>query len=257
MKTSSVEREQQGGVAVLRLDDPDRRNVLSAGMVADLVAALDECEEDDRVRAVVLTGAGFAFCAGAELDNLKAAAQGQGDRLREVYRAFLRVASCAVPTIAAVNGPAVGAGLNLALACDVRIAGESALFDCRFTRLGLHPGGGHTWMLTRAVGHQVATGMLLFQTALDGAAAAAAGLALRCVPDAELLDVAVGLGARVEETDPLLLRTVKRTLVESAGSSFTEMVDIEFDRQVESLRTPAFRRAIELAGARSRTATGQ
>lgn len=257
MTPAHVDLEHRGGVAVLRLNDPERRNVLSPGMVADLVTALDECELDERVHAVVLTGSGSAFCAGAELDNLLAAAQGDEDRLREVYRGFLRVASCALPTIAAVNGPAVGAGLNLALACDVRVAGESALFDCRFTRLGLHPGGGHTWMLSRAVGHQAAADMLLFQTSLGGEAASAAGLALRCVPDAELLDVAVDLGLQAGDTDRELLRTVKRTLSESTEASLTEMVAVEFDRQVTSLRTPAFRRAMVRAGARSRTATRQ
>ncbi|GAA4079648.1 enoyl-CoA hydratase-related protein [Streptomyces shaanxiensis] len=148
-----VHREIRDGVAVLRMDDPERRNVLSPRMVGDLVDAIDACERDVAVSAIVLTGTGPAFCAGAELDNLLAAAQGEEHRLREVYAGFLRVASCRLPTIAAVNGPAVGAGLNLALACDIRLASEEALFDCRFAQLGLHPG--HTWMLTRAVGHKL------------------------------------------------------------------------------------------------------
>lgn len=250
-----VRRIDHDGVAVLRLDDPDRRNVLSLRMVTDLVAAVEACEADDGVRAVVLTGAGSAFCAGAELDNLLAAARGEDHRLRTVYAGFLRVASSRLPTIAAVNGPAVGAGLNLALACDVRLAGESARFDCRFAGLGLHPGGGHTWMLTRAVGHQVATAMLLFGEVLDGRAAAEAGLALRCVPDAELEQAAVDFGTRAVGTDAALLRTTTGSLRESRTAEFAQMVEVEFERQVWSLHQPAFRQAIDRALARLRTGT--
>ena len=100
--------------------------------------------------SVVLTGAGKAFCAGAELSVLRAAADGDFDSVRPVYEGFLRVLRSPLPTIAAVNGPAVGAGFNLALACDVRLAGRHAIFDTRFTQLRLHPGGGHTWLLARA-----------------------------------------------------------------------------------------------------------
>ncbi|MET9972076.1 enoyl-CoA hydratase [Streptomyces sp. NPDC006356] len=249
-----VRREDRDTVAVLHLDDPDRRNVLSSRMVQDLIDAIDACEQDDTVSAIILTSAGPAFCAGAELDNLLAAAKGEEHRLREVYAGFLRVASCRLPTIAAVNGPAVGAGLNLALACDVRLAAEEALFDCRFARLGLHPGGGHTWMLTRTVGHQVATAMLLLSQPLTGQEAADTGLALRCLPRTELLDTAVALGARAAGTDPALLRTIKQTLRESATEAdFARMVDTEFERQVHSLHQPAFTEALERARARRRT----
>lgn len=249
-----VHQEIRDTVAVLRLDDPDRRNVLSPRMVRDLVDAVEACEQDDAVGAIVLTGAGPAFCAGAELDNLLAAAEGEEHRLREVYAGFLRVASCRLPTIAAVNGPAVGAGLNLALACDIRLASEEALFDCRFARLGLHPGGGHTWMLTRAVGHQRAATMLLLSQPLIGREAADAGLALRCLPGAGLVEEAVALGGRAAGTDPALLRTIKQSLYESgAEPDFTRMVDVEFDRQVRSLHQPAFKEAMERVRARRRT----
>src|SRR5690606_30490026 len=106
------------------------------------------------------------------------------------YEGFLRVARCPLPTIAAVNGPAVGAGMNLALACDVRLAGQSARFDTRFLQLGVHPGGGHTWMMRNAVGPQAAAAMVLFGEVLDGAEAERCGLAWRCVADDELVDTA-------------------------------------------------------------------
>src|SRR5690606_10735426 len=137
-------------------------------------------ESDGTTRAVVLTGSGSAFCAGADLTQLGEARE---EGLLRIYEGFLRVARSPLPTVAAVNGPAVGAGMNLALACDLRVAGTSARFDTRFVDLGIHPGGGHTWMLRRLVGPQTAAAMLLFGERLDGPAAEAAGLVWRCVPD--------------------------------------------------------------------------
>lgn len=140
-------------VALITVNDPDRRNAVTDEMSAQLRAAIQRAEGDPDVHAVVVTGAGKAFCAGADLSALGA---GVGDpaepRLLRLYDGFMAVSSCNLPTIAAVNGAAVGAGLNLALAADVRIAGPAALFDARFQKLGLHPGGGATWMLQRAVG---------------------------------------------------------------------------------------------------------
>ncbi len=127
------------------------------------------------MHALIVTGAGKAFCAGADLSALGAATE---DGLRLIYDGFLAVANCALPTIAAVNGAAVGAGLNLALAADVRIAGPAAVFDPRFQKLGIHPGGGATWMLQRAVGPQVARASLLFGMRFDAQAAVRYGLAL-------------------------------------------------------------------------------
>jgi len=139
-----VDVERDDSVAVVTLNEPRRRNVLSHKMVQDLVAAFDEIEADDRIRCVVVTGAGSAFCAGAELQTLKDSAAGRFSDVERVYEGFLRILRCPLPTIAAVNGPAVGAGLNVALACDIRLASTSAVFESRFAALHLHPGGGHT-----------------------------------------------------------------------------------------------------------------
>src|SRR5262245_45415145 len=113
-------------------------------MKDEIVAAFDELEANAEVRAVVVTGAGKAFCAGAELETLRVTDR---EGLSRIYEAFLRVARSPLPSVAAVNGAAVGAGLNLALCCDVRLAARSARFVARFLELGIHPGGGHTWML--------------------------------------------------------------------------------------------------------------
>ena len=127
-------------VALITVNDPDRRNALTGEISAQLRAAVEQAEADPGVHAVVVTGAGKAFCAGADLSALGAAGSGAAaSGLQQLYDGFMAVGSCTLPTIAAVNGAAVGAGLNLALAADVRIAGPGALFDPRFQKLGLHP----------------------------------------------------------------------------------------------------------------------
>ena len=168
------------GVALITINDPDRRNAVTDEISAGLRLAVEEAQSNPKVHAVVVTGAGKAFCAGADLSALGAAAE---DGLRRLYDGFLAVADCTLPTVAAVNGPAVGAGLNLALACDVRIAGPAALFDARFQKLGIHPGGGMTWMLQRAVGPQLARAALLFGMRFDAHAAVSHGLALKIADD--------------------------------------------------------------------------
>ncbi len=167
-------------IALITVNDPDRRNAITAESSGLLRQAVERAEADPDVHAVVVTGAGKAFCAGADLSALGAAGGGAAETgLRQLYDGFMAVGSCRLPTIAAVNGAAVGAGLNLALAADVRIAGPAAVFDARFQKLGLHPGGGATWMLQRAVGPQVARAALLFGMRLDAEAAARHGLALQ------------------------------------------------------------------------------
>ena len=141
------------GVATLTLNNPEERNTLTAPMVAEIVAAMDGFEADEAVGAVVVTGTPPAFCAGANLGNL---ARPTASSLGNVYEGFLRIARSPLPTLAAVNGAAVGAGMNLALGCDVRLAARRAKFDTRFLQIGLHPGGGHTWMFRRIAGPQAA-----------------------------------------------------------------------------------------------------
>jgi enoyl-CoA hydratase len=236
-------------VAVLTLDDAERRNVLSAGLVAEIVAAFDRLEEDADVGAVVVTGAPPAFCAGADLSDLGKATHEQG--LLSVYDGFLRVARSPLPTIAAVNGAAVGAGMNLALACDLRLAARSARFDTRFLKLGLHPGGSHTWMLRRTAGPEAAAAMVLFGEVLDGADAAAAGLVWRCVNDDALLDHARNLAAAAAQVPAALVRRVKQTLATMANvAQQDEAVQVELSAQLWSLQQPEF--AERLAAMRER-----
>jgi len=200
------------------------------------------CLEDDReVHAVVVTGAGKAFCAGANLSALGAAtAQG----LHRLYDGFVAVADCALPTIAAVNGPAVGAGLNLALACDVRIAGPSAMFDPRFQKLGLHPGGGMTWMLQRAVGPEIARAALLFGMRFDAAAAVRHGLALDVTDDPVGAALALAAGPAAAPRDVVIATKATMRATIHPGATDTEhhavAIEVEVGPQATSIRSPQF-----------------
>ncbi len=232
--------ERVGGVVTLTLNDPARRNTLSRPLCEALIAAVAAANADPVARLLVVTGAGPAFCAGAELDDLEAASQGDEAAVRLVYDAFLAVARSDLPTVAAVNGPAIGAGLNLALACDLRVAAEAARFDTRFLTIGLHPGGGHGWMLLRAVGWQTAARLLLCGQAVDGREAAALGLAQACVPGDGLLAAAAALGGRLDRVPQELLARTKRTLRHAATASHEEAFARETEEQLWSLRQPAF-----------------
>jgi enoyl-CoA hydratase len=211
-------------------------------MVAEIVSAMDALEADGSVAAVVVTGAPPAFCAGADLSHLGQAGRGsEGGGLRSVYEGFLRVQRSPLPTVAAVNGAAVGAGVNLALACDVRIAGRSARFDTRFLQLGLHPGGGHTWMMNRLLGPQGAAATVIFGDVLDGEAAERHGLVWRCVDDGELLSEARTFAAKAASAPPALARRVKQTLREVATiTSPDEAVSVELEAQLWSMQQPDF-----------------
>jgi enoyl-CoA hydratase len=228
-----IEVDSHGRVAVITLNDPKRRNALSAGLVGELVDAFDRLENDDAVGAAIVTGAAPAFCAGADLGDLRTAREPE---LRAIYEGFLRVARSSLPTIAAVNGPAVGAGMNLALSCDVRIASTAARFDTRFLQLGIHPGGGHTWLLRDAVGSQAAAAMVLFGQVLDGEGAARAGLVWQCVEPDELLAVALSVGDRAGTAPKELAAATKRTLAEMAAvTDHAAAVERELVTQVWSI----------------------
>jgi enoyl-CoA hydratase len=247
---SLVDAERRdGGVMVVTLRDPDRRNAFSGPLVAQLGAVFDELEADESVGAVVVTGAGSAFCGGADLDLLQDASPAE---LRGIYEGFLRVARCSLPTVAAVNGAAVGAGLNLALCCDLRIIATSARLVPRFLEIGLHPGGGHTWLLARCVGIERAFAILIGEE-LVGAAAVDAGLALRAVEADRVVADAIELAERAAALRPELTTRVKRTLAATASvDSLEEAVELELEAQAWSVSQPLF--AERIAALRARIA---
>lgn len=240
--------EVADGVATLTLDNPEARNTLTAPMVAEICAAMDAAEADPAVGAVVVTGADPAFCAGADLGNL---AEADETSLKRIYEGFLRVARCPLPTVAAVNGAAVGAGMNMALACDVRVAGPRAKFDTRFLQLGIHPGGGHTWMLRRITGPQTAAATVLFGEVLDAAEALRCGLVWKVSEvDSPVAD-ARALAARAATAPRELAIETKKTLADMAQVvSHDDAVNRELIPQLWSTRQPWF--AERLAALQSR-----
>jgi enoyl-CoA hydratase len=238
-------------VALITVNDPDRRNAVTADISTGLRAAVDAAEANTDVHALIVTGAGKAFCAGADLTALGEATE---DGLRSIYGGFLAVANCTLPTIAAVNGAAVGAGLNLALAADVRIAGPAALFDPRFQKLGIHPGGGATWMLQRAVGVQAARASLLFGMRFDAEAAVRYGLALDVADDPVAAAKELAAGPASAPREVVLATKASMRATANPGSVDLEQhsiaVDTELKPQAASILSPVF--AERLATARRR-----
>ncbi len=234
------------GVALITLNAPDRRNSMNLDMVEELVAIVDQCVADDAVGALVVTGEGKGFCAGATLDHLAGSTgSSESRKVASVYDGFLAFVNCPKPTIAAVNGAAVGAGMNLALACDLRVASTNAKFLTRFLDLGIHPGGGHTWMLQRAVGPQVARAMVLFGQEYNGDDAVRVGLAYECVEPDVLVARALEIGARAASMPRELSKRTKATMnrmwdVESSPDA----VAIELEVQSWSLQQPDFKERI-------------
>lgn len=224
-------------VAVLTLSRPERRNALNIELSAKLADAVHAAQADDGVGAIVVTGEDPAFCAGGDLAELATA---EPASLHTVYAGFLAVAQCPLPTIAAVNGAAVGAGLNLALAADLRLVGPRARFDARFLQLGLHPGGGYTWMVQRLLGPQGAAAVTLFGETVDAAEAVRIGLAYRAVDD--VVAAAVEMGARAAAVNRDLAIVTKATLHLTAGlDDQSAAVEVEVRAQAESVRSDDFR----------------
>jgi enoyl-CoA hydratase len=239
MAEELVRLDRRDGVALVTLNDPRRRNIMTAGLVRAIAGAFDRAEADEATRCIVLTGAGSAFCAGADLATLRGAANGDFDSVEQVYHGFLRVRDSPLPTVAAVNGPAVGAGFNLALACDVRLAGPGARFDTRFAALHLHPGGGHAWMLARAVGQQQAMLASLFGEVWDARAAREVGLVAAVVED--VVEAAVALGQRLATQEKSYIQRLVTTLRDALSPvDHARAVAAETEAQRWSATRPAF-----------------
>lgn len=240
----TIRVDKHEGYAVITLDNAAQRNALTPDMVDVIMSTLDELEADETMGAVVVTGNGPGFCAGANLSNLEHGSQTREEReagLRKIYESFLRFGRSPLLTIAAVNGSAVGAGMNLALCCDVRIAAKSAKFICRFVDLGLHPGGGHTWMLRQTVGYETAAVMLLANEPLDGEQAARRGLAYQCVEDDQLLATATAMAKRAAGMPIPLVRLVKDTLNEvGKNTNRVDAMEVEIVRQLWTQEQPFF-----------------
>ena len=244
MPEIELERRDDG-IAVLTLNAPERRNALTVAMAEALTAACEEIDADAAVGAVV-RGEGGYFCAGGDRATLAAAGRdpAEDERYRgmsAIYRSFARVGELAPPTVAAIRGGAVGAGLNLALATDLRVVAEDAKLLSGFIPIGLHPGGGHTALLSRLGSREAAAALTLFGERLSGTQAVERGFAWAAVPDAEVDDAALALAA-VPARDPELARRTAaslRTITGPPALPWAAALELERASQMWSMRRRA------------------
>lgn len=255
---------EHGPVTVVTLNDPDRRNAMTVDMGAALSETFADLAEDPELRVVVLTGAPPAFSAGGDLamleDHARRTREEGFDATNEMqgfYERFLAVRDLPVPVVAAVNGHAVGAGLCVALGCDLRIVADEAKLGLNFARLALHPGMGGSWLLPRIVGDQRAAELLYTGRLASGAEMAGYGLALESLPAGEVLLRARELADDIAASSPLVVRQLKVSLEAARINSLPEQLALEAANQainygtddlVEGLAAGRERRPPEFTG---------
>ena len=230
-----VREEREGDVVLLTLNAPERRNAIST--FSDCDAVVDACRRvnlDRTVRCVILTGAGTAFCSGGDLKAMRdkrGIMEGSHADLRENYRRGVQrmaqaLYDCDAPTIAAVNGPAIGLGLDVACMCDIRVASEKATFAESFIKVGIVPGDGGAWLLPRVVGMSTALEMSFTGETMDAQGALAARLVSRVVPEGELMNAARDLARRIAANPPDALRMTKRLLREGQHTRLSSLLEL-------------------------------
>ncbi len=235
-----TDRDGEAGFATLTVDRPDRLNAFDSAMVVALVAALDELERDAGVRAIILTGAGDrAFIAGGDVEEMRALSPSEaGPFVRAGQAMTLRLERCPVPVIAAVNGFAHGGGTEIALACDIRLASDRAVFGLPEVSLGLLPGWGGTQRAPRVLGPGVALELVLTGRRVAADEALRIGLVNRVVPHAELGGAAHDLAAAIAKNSPVAVRQAKRAIRAGAGLPIDDALRIEADAWLELIAHP-------------------
>lgn len=227
--------DQDGGVVTLTINRPEERNALSDSSMFDaFLDAAARINDDMSVRCVILTGAGKAFSAGGNVKHMRdkdGMFAGRPAAQRDAYRKGIQKIPLSfynleVPTIAAVNGPAVGAGCDLTCMCDIRIAGESARFAESFVKLGIIPGDGGAWFLPRVIGNARAAEMTFTGDMLDAKTALDWGLVSRVVPDSDLLSEAMSLAKRIAANPPDALRMAKKLMREGAHMRLDSLLEM-------------------------------
>ena len=234
-----------GAIRTLTLNRPSALNSFTAAMHRELRAALDAAAADDSVRCVVLTGAGRGFCAGQDLNdegmgNDGSPADVEGVVERHYKPLALRIRSMPVPVVAMVNGVASGAGANIALGCDLVIAGRSASFIQAFSKIGLVPDGGGTWLLPRLVGRARALGLAMTGDKLPAEEAAAMGMIWRCVDDAALADTTMALAQKLALLPSAALAATRRVIDDAVAMDFSQALSNEARVQGEMSRAGDF-----------------
>lgn len=253
-----LKRSRQDNIVILTMNRPAERNVLSEQWqfdeFVDVCAAINA---DQTIAAVILTGEGKAFCAGGNIKGMQERSgmfAGSPYQLRENYlqgiqRIPLALYNVQVPTIAAVNGAAIGAGCDLACMCDIRIAAESATFAESFVKLGIVPGDGGAWLLQRVVGTSKACEMSFTGDNVSAAEALACGMVSRVVPDGRLMDEALALAARIAGNSPPALRMSKRLIREAQFTRLETILDMSASMQALAHYTEQHRHAVDAATA--------
>lgn len=245
-----LERPSEG-VAVLVLDNPGMRNAMSEEMTSSWVAAVEALADDPTVRVVVVTGEGSAFSSGGDTAWIASEPEAGVDRLRSrmlpFYRAWLTIRRLEVPTIAAINGPAIGAGLCLALACDIRYAAEGARMGVPFVRLGLHPGMAGTHLLPEAVGVAAARDLLLTGRLVRDEEAVRLGLVSRVLPAETFLEEVLETARGIAATAPIASRLTKLALLDGGHADFEAALQWEALAQPVTLATADLQEGIAAA----------
>ena len=239
MNFSTLHLVQDGGVATITLARPDKLNALTATMHADLRAALDACEHEGDIKIVVLTGEGRAFSSGQDLtEDLPRDGEGRidlGPPLARDYNPLVRrLADYPKLTLAALNGPAVGASMNIALACDIVVAARSAYLQEAFARIALVPDAGGTWILPRLIGPKRALALMLTAEPVPADEAERMGLVYKVFEDAAFRDETAALAARLARGPTLAYGLTKRAVRESLHNSFAAQLDLEAALQREA-----------------------
>jgi 2-(1,2-epoxy-1,2-dihydrophenyl)acetyl-CoA isomerase len=249
MSEQFIKARRRDGILTITLDRADKLNAFAGHMRRDLGEALERAASDDDVRVVVITGAGRAFCAGGDVAAMDEMMQredadefarmlGAGRRVVMTIRAMMK------PVVASINGVASGAGFNLALACDLRIAAESARFSQSFVKVGLHPDWGGTYFLPRIVPPNIASEMFFLGDALDSGRALALGLINRVVPDDQLEVETQKLAERLRDAPPEAIAAAKHAVYMSHHAELDEMLQYETEAQLRCFQTADAREGV-------------
>jgi enoyl-CoA hydratase/carnithine racemase len=226
--------EQDGPIVTLTMDQPETRNALTGNdAVSEFVEAAARIVADERVKAVIVTGAGSAFSSGGNVKDMRRYSEAnippgeiRDEYRRGIQRLPLAIYNLDIPTIAAVNGPAIGAGCDLACMCDIRIASRNAKFAESFVKLGIIPGDGGAWLLPRAVGFSKACEMAFTGDMVKSAEALACGLVSKVVPDGELMTAARALAERIAANPPHAVRMTKRLIRGGRDISLAALLEL-------------------------------
>jgi enoyl-CoA hydratase/carnithine racemase len=252
--TEILTRSATDGIVTLMLNLPDQRNPISgADMIDALSDAIEAADADPSTRVVILTGAGSAFSTGGNIHSMKpggglvdaAPMQTRRNYRRGIQRLPLLFEKIEVPVIAAVNGPAIGAGCDLACMCDIRIAAESARFAESFVKLGIVPGDGGAWLLPRVVGFSKACELAFTGDVISSQEALAYGLVSQVVPDAELMDTVLALATRIAVNPPNAVRLTKRLMREARLSSLSVILELSAAAQALAHTTEEHAEAVD------------